>query len=288
LFFPVFSMFDSRTVLFVAFAALVSVVLAAPVVIKGDFKERRVNWDYGFLKGKFYYLYNAENPLASRLRFDYSLNHEPNNAVSSLYNYEDAALYSMNSSKCTGLLVEEKPDPWWIVGDLFVKTSEEGGMAWYARKSINASSQVKRILMKKDATAPSNGYLNVIQFNDGRTITFSNVVVDNELNAGSTVFQGRDDCPTPSCPVYADIVFVLDTSGSVDYIEWNQTVEFVGKVMDLFTFGKNDRCRVHICIILNSYSVVSRVCDYYVRLWHILHHTPLGGLLHTLPDFALD
>jgi len=243
-------MFGQRSfVLLVAFATLVGIALAERYVIKGDFVERRKEWEFGFLKGSFYYLYDSEMASVCRLRFEYSLDYLGGNVITNVYNYEDGAMYSMNETKnaqneikCTGMMIDEKPDPWWIVGDLFEETSEEeGGKVWYARNpsDVNSSTQVMRILMDRDSDHPVDGYLAAINFYDGRNITFKNVVVDNTITPESPIFEKPAECPSPTCPIYADIVFVLDASGSVTHIEWNQTVQFVVEVMNSFTFGKN-------------------------------------------------
>jgi len=237
-------MFNKRTFAFVLFVAgLALTAFAEQYIITGDFVERREAWQFGYLDGKFYYLYDSTSDDKCRLRFDYNINYLNRSVISNLYHYEDRAMYSMCPEKCSGLSINELPDPWWIGdNDLFQQTTKmESGKRWYERNPANVSSstQVMAILMTEGSTAPSNGYLSTIKFYDGRTVKFSNVVIDNVHQANDPIFSANENCPRPSCPIFADIVFVLDSSGSVDDVEWEQTVNFVGEIMDSFTFGPN-------------------------------------------------
>jgi len=237
-------MFGSRSytlVLGVCLALFAATAVGTQTIISGKFVERKPEWSFGFLKGKFYYLYDSENNVNSRLVFDYDLQYQ-GKKVTNLFHYEDKARYSQDSENCTGLVINEVADPWWLGSDLFIKTGEkEDGYFWYERNTslVSTSTQVMRILMKEGVTAPSAGYLKRIEFYDERIISFSDVVVDTTHPASDPIFAPISACPRPTCPIYADIVFVLDSSGSVNHTEWAETVNFVNAVMNSFTFGPN-------------------------------------------------
>jgi len=236
-------MFGPRAFSIVLFAALVAFAAtaqAATYKFTGNFVERRAEWAHGHLKGRFYFFYNTSSVNSTRILYEYNVS---GTVYSNLYHYEDNAIYSMCSVKCTGLKINERADPWWFVGSVYERVegnTEVPGMTLYQRKAAESTSQVSKIWMLDGATAPSSGYLGRIEFFDGRNVTFSNVVmIAEEDHSYDLKFESHEDCPRPTCPIYADIIFVLDSSGSVDNVEWQRTIEFVVGVMNQFTFGED-------------------------------------------------
>jgi len=212
-------------------------------IIKADFVERRPKM-YGnaFVRGTLYYLYDSCTPTHSRLRFEYNL--PSGNKVSNLYDYGDGALYSMcSSSYCNTTAISEVSDPWWFNSTLYKVDVQdpESGLFWYSRKTLTATSQVKRILASADTLPVLPRFaVEKIEFNDGRIITLSNVAVNPEGLFGGNAKFGVDDaysCPKLVCPIHADIVFVMDYSSSISSSEWSQAASFVTSVINSFTFG---------------------------------------------------
>jgi len=219
---------------------------AAPTYffLKGQFTETQDGLKSATVSGTFYYMYNVTDPIKSRLRFTYNL---PNGAsVSNLYDFFDNALYSMCDT-CTGERIFFGADKWWYDSNMYSSTNiTQNGMTWYVRNAPAAGERnghVLRILMSSaDLPNASDYKLGAIEFaeSSGRKITVKNVEVNpTDLSTTSSVFyvDSGVDCPKATCPMLADIVFVLDYSGSVNTTEWMQGVKFVIDVMQSFTFG---------------------------------------------------
>jgi len=208
--------------------------------MKADFVERKTQTPNAFTRGTLYYLYDSCVPTNSRLRFEYNL---PSGiTVSNLYHYGDGALYSMCTSKCTGVNMSEMADPWWANSTIYIRDEQDmsTGLFWYSRKTLTATSQVSRILMSVESDPASSEYsVKKIEFSDGRMVTLSNVVVNPiGMNSGDSKFDFDSlSCPKAVCPIFADMVFVMDYSGSISTSEWNQASKFVTSVMNSFTFG---------------------------------------------------
>jgi len=225
---------------FVAFVLLLCASTALGTILTGNFVETKARDPNAFTNGTFYYLYDESNLTKSRLRFEYNL---PGGViVSNLYDYEIGAMYSMCPGSCTADTKTDVPDKWWYDSSMFTKTSDqEGGKFWYTRKAT-ASTQMKRILMSEDTT-PTTNSLAAIEFQDGRTIRVSGIRVDpSDVPSTSSKFKTDSGltCPVPTCSMFADIVFVLDFSGSVGRKGWDQTIEFVIGVLNSFKFGDSD------------------------------------------------
>jgi len=104
--------------------------------------------------------------------------------------------------------------------------------------------------MKEGSQNPNTAnYLGAIEFYNGHNLTFQSVTIDTQHSVDDPMFAPINSCPKPTCPIYADIVFVLDSSGSVTPQEWRETVYFVDAVMNSFTFGKNavEAAVIHFC-----------------------------------------
>jgi len=233
-------MFGTRAFSFVLLVALALTAQAAVYKFKGKFVERRAEWAHAHLVGDFYFYYDESSVNSTRILYEYNVS---GTVYSNLFHYDDNAVYSMCTEKCTGLKIDERPDPWWFVDSVYEKVdgnTEVPGMTLYQRKSAESTSQVNKMWILEGSVAPSDGYLGRIVFFDGRDVTFSNVAMIPESDHSYDLkFVSHEDCPRPTCPIYADIVFVLDSSGSVDNVEWKQTIQFVVGVMNEFTFGED-------------------------------------------------
>jgi len=194
---------------------------------------------HAYLKGDFYYLYDESNENLTTIRYEYNVN---GTVYSNLYMFEHRAMYSMCGNQCTGMKIDLLPDPWWFVDSVYseVGPGQFEGTTMYQHKPGDVNRQVKTITLVNGATTPVDGFLKRIEVIDGRSLDFSDVVVIAESDhTYDDKFIRPEYCPKPTCPIYADIVFVLDSSGSVDHIEWRRTIEFVVGLMNEFTFGED-------------------------------------------------
>jgi len=234
-------MFGTQTRFVVVVAAVLFcavATLATVDVITANFEETRGKLPNSVLKGKLYYYYdNANNGVNSRLRFEYTLPGPIE--VANLYHYGDGAIYSMCTSGCTGLRTSETPSPWYYKDSekYYTKGEKVGDYYWYTLKVASTTSQVQRILM--DGGDSGKSKISKIELNDNRTLVLSNVKHEstNTYSANNAKFIQSSGCPRATCPVYADMVFVLDNSRSLDSTEWGQQIKFVEGVMDEFKFG---------------------------------------------------
>ena len=161
--------------------------------------------------------------------------------MSELYDYKNQAKYSMCTSKCIAETMEQQPDQWWYAnGDTVAwdKTAPSG-FTWYDR----SSSQLKSIcLSTKNQPSSSNSFkIAGIEFADGRKLTVepSSVKV-NSIDYESDKFSiGDFQCPVPTCKTFADLIFVVDSSYSLNEEEWNQQISFVRSVQKSFTLGSD-------------------------------------------------
>jgi len=234
-------MFGTQTRVFaIAGAVLLCAVasFAANDFITAEFVETVTGKPNATTNGKLYYYYDSTTPANSRLRFEYSLPGKI--SVIKLYNYTDDSVFSMCTGKtCTGIYISEDPDPWYPDSATYnqAQNPTTGSYYWYTRKTVTGQ-QVKRILMNQDKAA-ANPILK-IEFNDGRILDIKNSVRNpNGYNANHAKFKIESgyNCPKPNCPLYADIVFVLDNSGSVNGTEWTISKDFVRKLLGKYEFG---------------------------------------------------
>ena len=235
-------------ILFVSLVVLVAPGLADGTVLSGTFVLRNdatlVN---ASLSGTFYYRYPKSvgwfqpDVTESRVRYEYKFGDV---TVSELYDYKNQAKFSMCTSKCVAEVMEQQPDKWWYTrGDTAArdKTAPKG-FTWYNRGS-SSSNQLKSIcLSTKDEPTTRNSFkIAGIEFFDGRKLTIdpSSVKV-NDVSYDSDKFSSGDlKCPVPTCKTFADLIFVVDNSGSLNNKEWNQQISFVKTVQKSFTLGSD-------------------------------------------------
>jgi len=258
-------MFGSQTRFLVVFGLLacVSVTLAENYIYTGTFVETKTDAPNTSTSGTFYYLYSTEGKDKCRFRVEYTLpgNQKVNNLYQYLYDAGQnmSVLYSM-CDDCTAESVQEMPDPWWL-DSIYSDTGSTkqvtlGGashtLKWFSRVNGTAkSSQVYRILMN-GVTDPTTTLVGAIEFSDGRVFTLSSFsyLTPSQMTPSNAKFQASNSCPRPTCSMFADIVFVLDFSGSVGCVGWNQTSDFAIAVMNSFTFG--DQAAAAACIQFNG------------------------------------
>jgi len=221
----------------VAVLLLAATAFSAQYIIQADFEETRASKPGTLTHGTLRYLYDSSTKKNSRLSFTYNL--PKNHVVNNLYHYTDAAMYSIcGTSACTGIKTSESPDPWYFVSSVYKQVSSYGG-GMYTYTNKTETTQVKRIVMTPDTTPNANTYkVQEVEFWDGRVIKLSNFkYAPSGVSASSSFFKTISKCPQATCPIYADIVFVLDYSGSVSSSEWSQLSQFVIGVVNSFTFG---------------------------------------------------
>jgi len=223
---------------FVATAAVVllcaTTALCEVYSVQASFTETKATLPNASFTGTLAYRYDSTNASNCRLLIKYQL--PGSRTVSDMYHYGVGAKYSMFNSQCTGSRVDQKiPDAWYVTSN-YTKGAASGSMFWYTRKA-NSAAQVKRILMTASTAPTASGYkVDTIEFNDGRVFKLTNF---KYVAAGlpDSTFAILKSCPEPQCPIYADIVFVLDFSGSVSKESWADTMNFVLKVTNSFTLG---------------------------------------------------
>jgi len=257
-------MFAINNRFFVVAAAVLlcaALALADEHILVADFVETRPDRAYSTMSGKLYYFYDSSNANQCRLRFDYSIpnndgnkpngDYYPSNGLfSDLYDYNEHAMYSM-CDQCSTIALNEFAVPWSTQYGTYWKSGEqENGCYWWYHNEVKDNNvyvnQVKRILLENN----NNHWKNIkrIEFTDGRVLVISNIQYNpNNIKKGNAKFdinQGLD-CPAVSCKLYADIVFVVDNSMSVETKwengvrtdDWGDQINFVKKVMGLFEFG---------------------------------------------------
>jgi len=221
--------------------ACVAVALAATYGYTGKFVETRSSWtSYASIEGTFAYLYDTANDANCRLYFEYTAP-SSNTKVTFLYQFlydkgkKKSVLYSYCKSKdkCTADTVPTMPDPFYYDSSVYKQGSTSGV---YVKKSTSKADLVKSIKMN-NAGAGSNT-VSEITFKDGRHWTLTEFKHDNSLTLSNSKFKRYSKCPEPGCAMLADVVFVLDVSGSVDEKEWSHTTGFVKGVLNSFQIGK--------------------------------------------------
>lgn len=213
------------------------------VTMQGSFVQRDdkllVN---ASLLGKFYYLYDFSDGNNSRVRYEYSVGGV---TVSNLYDYRNNSIYSMCTSSCTGTRIYHVPDKWWVIGtsDSKVEQDMETKWYWYERSTASDTMQLKRILVANEAEPEDSSFqIAGVEFFDGRKLRIDpqSVKVNKMTNKDAKFDTDKGlNCPRGTCPMYADLVFVVDNSGSVDSNEWKQQINFVEKTIDSFTLGND-------------------------------------------------
>lgn len=238
------------TVLFCALA-----VFGKTQCYKARFSEVRSKLPNSVLTGTLYYYYDDKSLLKSRLRMDYDLDDDVK--VSNIYNYGDGIMYSKcKSGNCSATKITDIADPWffnstyyrssvdsdgYFVRNTYVPEVTVGGKVVVSDKTHRP--QIIRIKIKNKDQQQWTNKVEKIDFSDGRNITILDSQLDTTNLQGSTWVQS-DSCPsTAKCPVFADLVFVLDNSISVDGDgtkgEWKDQTSFVKTVLNDFDFGEN-------------------------------------------------
>ena len=239
-------MFASKlALLFFSLVVLVAPGLGDGTVLSGTFVLRNdatlVN---ASLSGTFYYRYpkNQRTVTDAVVRYEYNVGQI---VVSDLYDYKNQSKYSMCPRRCTAEPMKQTPDKWWFVsGDVVSseKTAPEG-FKWYDRPTASANQQLKSICLstQKDPSSDSSFKIAGIEFFDGRKLTINPTSVKvNGISYTNTKFSTKGyDCPAPTCKTYADLIFVIDNSASLDNREWKQQLDFVKNVQNSFTLGKD-------------------------------------------------
>jgi len=176
----------------------------------------------GYITGTVYYRYNDKKPLQTVFRFDSNYNDGSAFKVDKeIYHFTNAAVYSI-CFKCSASSLSATAEPWYhVTGDDLVEGST------YQRPGATSANLV-------EFTVDANNRPTYLKFKGGREYTLSNF---EEIAFDSAEFNVPTDCPKPECRTYADIVFVLDNSGSVNNQEWSQAKDFVQKVIDKFTLS---------------------------------------------------
>jgi len=164
----------------------------------------------------------------------------------------------MCPGSCTAETIVAEPDRWWYNpsgwgsrDSVYTKGSAEGDYNWFTHKSSTSVTQVSRILM--NSKKPKEGLqIKTIEFTDGRIVQVEGSISVNPSSVpeDSAKFSQSSSCPPPTCSMFADIVFVLDSSGSVSPDEWDETTDFVVGVMNSFTFG--DDAAAAACVQFNA------------------------------------
>ena len=71
-------------------------------------------------------------------------------------------------------------------------------------------------------------------------VTETTDIGEDGLDTGKGFHLGPHDRFFVVCDEKEDIVFLLDSSGSIDLNEWNLTLTFVNRIIDAFTIGPQD------------------------------------------------
>jgi len=94
------------------------------------------------------------------------------------------------------------------------------------------------MVVKTGDPSTSGFSIKSIKLNDGNELELTNF---GSFAANSDKFNIPSGCPsTVECRSYMDLVFILDTSGSVDSDEWKSTKNFVTNVVKQITVGPKD------------------------------------------------
>jgi len=219
----------------VALAAFVGTCSAATYMYTAQYVLRnREVFPSSHVTGTVYYYYDEDVLLNSRVRFDTSYVLNENTITSSeLYHYKNQALYNLCTA-CTADTLKVDPEKWWGVADETC-TTEEDGYQHCTRRAYAAVNVAEFWYKGTPGTADFD--VKYVKFKDGRELTLSGFsgssksysTYSNKLEITSSM-----NCPEPVCKSYVDLVFVLDSSSSVDTREWSKTQEFVRTAVSNF------------------------------------------------------
>ena len=181
----------------------------------------KVHVGFGYYLASITYKYNSTGK--SYLRYDFT---SPTSMIE-LIDYSEGTRSKVCSSCETGFYPYTVPLLYKQPSD--IPTGEvEGECKEY---TPIASSSVNSLWYKE------NGDLCKVALADGRTLDFNGATIDAAYK-DETVFnlEGRE-CPGPVCKRIMDIVFVIDSSGSVDKDNWETIKDFLKAVVGSFEIG---------------------------------------------------
>jgi len=213
--------------------ACAAVTLAANYAYTGDFVETKSDAPYARTSGRFVYYYDTTGFDKCRFYVEYDLKDA---RVKNLYQFQydkfkgRSVLYSM-CDQCSAETVTVMPDPWWSDSTVY-KTSATNT---YVKKNASSTGFVKSITMT--GTSATDTKVSKIIFNDDRIWAISNFKYQSTISASDSRFKPASTCPTPTCGIFADLILVLDNTGSVNANEWKQQINFGVGVLNSFTFG---------------------------------------------------
>jgi von Willebrand factor type A domain. len=171
-----------------------------------------------------------------------------------LYHYKNGAIYTICDT-CSAILFSASPDKWWgetSAGDQCTQMERVGNSNseyWFkcTRASVSSYGVIELEVRGKVTSnyhgttttlykpGESNFDIRYVKFQDGRELQLSGY---QKMNNDANKFEipSSPKCPEPQCKSFADIVFVLDTSSSVDNTEWDKTKSFLKKAVSKFSY----------------------------------------------------
>jgi len=218
--------------------AVLAATCSAALTFQANFRmTNKAQFPNGYVTGIVYYHYDGSNLQNCRIRFEtYYRNAEGVMAThTDLYHYGNAALYTFCDG-CDASVLGATPDAWYKLDT--DTCDDEGQYKRCYRGSTGSTSNLIEFLVK--GTPGQAGFdLKYVKFLDGREYELSDL---HTISASNTKFQlsADDNCPTPQCRSYVDVVFVLDASSSVSSTSWGKQVQFLKKATQKFTISGND------------------------------------------------
>jgi len=233
------------SLVFVVLAVFVGICHAAKYMYVGNYVLRnRETYSDGHVNGVVYYYYNEEDLLSSRIYFETSYRYNNKDVISKqLYHYKNNALYSF-CTQCMASKLNVNPEKWWNENPENDTSSCEALEDGYYRCTRNAvaGGSVYEVV-SKGTVGTSDFDVKFVKFNDGREYTlsgFSGVPLQYNTYKERLEITSSMKCPEPVCKSFVDIVFVLDSSESVDDDEWTKTKAFVTSTVQNFQLGPKD------------------------------------------------
>jgi len=225
---------EMKTVL--AFLLLASVAVASVVTFSMKYTlTDDVQYPNGHIPGKAYYKYDTENKEKSRVRYE---NYFTGGLTfSEIENYEVKRLFKICPGKCESEVMKNTPQQWWYMNGDTKTDKHESNFYQYTRKPGDYGLTE---LWLSDQKAPSTAAnLKKIVFTTGRTLSFDIGTYTTNVDAKKFDENSGQNCSEKSCRTYLDIIFVLDSSVSVDATEWEKQRAFVVNVTKHFEIGRN-------------------------------------------------
>jgi len=239
----------------VALAAFFGTCSATQYVMKANYVMRNANhYPNAYVNGTVYYLYDTETSANSRVRYDTSYKLSATKTVSNteLFHYQNGAIYTI-CVNCSATLFAAPPSQWWGL-DTDTKERLEGAGGnneyWYkcTRDSLSSYGVIELEVRGRSSYGSSvtfykpgetNYNIRRVKFQDGRELILSGY---EKISYSQNKFElpSNPKCPEPECRSFVDIVFVLDTSISVNDNEWNTVKSFLKKAIEKFSFGESN------------------------------------------------